>query len=158
MNVWTFSVCDYISRIPYTVETVYRVYICPTGSLPYFRTYPVNNTVLLKKDLAVVSGLIYLKSSTVLKILSDLNFVFLVLRSNQIWLNFLHSGVAEEEGVAVVIAPGQLWPVDAAVVGVVVAAGGVAHGGEWGVNPLPRQCFVAHVHLKNRIGQVRNVN
>ena len=44
----------------------------------------------------------------------------------------LHSGPAVEECVPLVVAHRQLWPVDARVVGVVVAAGAVGHGGEGG--------------------------
>ena len=44
----------------------------------------------------------------------------------------LHSGPAVEERVPLVVAHRQLWPVDARVVWVIVAAGGVGHGGEGG--------------------------
>ena len=30
-----------------TVETVYRVAVCPRGNLPYIRPFPINNTIYL---------------------------------------------------------------------------------------------------------------
>ena len=70
-------------------------------------------------------------------------------------MSSLQSWAAVEEGVSVVVAARQLGSVDAAVVGVVVAVGGVGHRGELGRDALARQSVVGHVHLEHVVAQVR---
>ena len=59
----------------------------------------------------------------------------------------LPHGVAEEEGVLLVVAARKLGPVNAAIRWVVDAVGGVGHRGELGRDALARQSVKAHVHL-----------
>ena len=58
----------------------------------------------------------------------------------------LPHGVAEEEGVLVVVAARQLGPVDAAIRWVVDTVGGVGHRSELWRDALARQRVKAHGH------------